>query len=174
MELLLHPVRTRIVAEFAGRHRTVRELGAALPDVPQTTLYRQVGVLVDGGVLEVVDQRPTDGPDERVYGIVDGAGRVPPAEVDRLPPADHMRYFSAYVASLVDALSRYVHSQDARPSADGLAYHRVTVHLSDAERAEFAERIGRLVAEALAVPPDPSRRRYHLASVVVPEPRSTP
>ena len=44
-DLLLHPVRTRIVAEFSGRRRTVRELAAALPDVPQTTLYRQVGVL---------------------------------------------------------------------------------------------------------------------------------
>ena len=172
-DLLLHPVRTRIVAEFSGRRRTVRELAAALPDVPQATLYRQIGVLVEGGVLEVVDQRGTAGPAERVYRVADGAGRVPAEEVDRLAPEEHLRYFSVHTASLVDAFARYVTSDGAVPSADGLGYSRAVVHLTDDERAAFTARITELVAELLALPPDPARRRYDLASAVIPHPRSS-
>jgi DNA-binding transcriptional ArsR family regulator len=174
IDLLLHPVRLRVVAEFGGGRRTVRELAAALPDVAQSTLYRQVGILVDAGVLELVDQRATTGPDERVYRVAPGGDRVPAEEVDRLPPAEHLRYFSRYVAALVDTLSRYLHGDGARPSVDGLAYQRTVVHLSDAERAAFAARLAQLVGEMRALPPDPTRRRFHLASVVVPEPSTEP
>lgn len=178
IDLLLHPVRLRVVTAFGGGRRTVRELAAALPDVAQSTLYRQVGILVDAGVLELVDQRATTGPDERVYRVAPGGDRVPAQEVDRLPPAEHLGYFSRYVAALVDTLSRYLHADGVRPSVDGLAYQRTVVHLTDAERAAFAERLAELVGEMRALPPDPSRRRFHLASVVVPDPppenRSTP
>ena len=174
IDLLLHPVRLRVVTEFGGGRRTVRELAAALPDVPQSTLYRQIGVLVDGGVLEVADQRATTGPDERVYRIAPGGDRVPAAEVDHLAPADHLRHFSVYVAALVDTHSRYLHADGVRPSTDGLAYQRTVVHLTDAERAAFDARLAGLVGEMRALPPDPSRRRFHLASVVVPDPPAEP
>ena len=54
-DLLLHPVRLRIVQAFLGdRALTTAELGTELPDVPPASLYRHVGVLVEGGVLAVV------------------------------------------------------------------------------------------------------------------------
>jgi len=171
-DLLLHPVRARILVEFSGRQRSVRELAAALPDLPQSTLYRQVGVLADGGVLEVVDQRATSGPDESVYRVPEGAGRVPATEIYAVPADDQLRYFSVYTASLIDSLATYFAPGDAVPSRDGLSYHRMAVHLSDAERASFVARIGEMVEEVLALPPAPDRRRYHLASVVIPDPRS--
>jgi len=88
-------------------------------------------------------------------------------------PADQQRqYFSVYAASLIDSLAAYAASPGARPSADGLSYHRAVVHLSDEERARFADRFGELVGEMLAVPPAAHRRRYHIASSLIPEPRS--
>lgn len=174
LALLLHPVRLRVVAEFGGGRRTVRELAAALPDVAQSTLYRQVGVLVDAGVLEVVEQRGTTGPDERVYRVAPGGDSVPAEEVDRLSPAEHLRAVSVYLAALVDTVSRYMHAGDARPVADRLSYRRTVVHLSDGERAAFAARLAALLDEVRALPPDPGRRRYHLAALVVPEPGRTP
>jgi hypothetical protein len=171
-DLLLHPVRLRIVGEFAGRERSTGELAAALPDVAHTSLYRHIGLLVRGGVLEVVAERPTGGPAERVYRVVPGADRVPAEEFDHLPAEQHRQYFSVYVASLLDALGSYAASPGARPSADGLSYNRAVVHLSDDERARFDHRFAELVGEVLAVPPAPHRRRYLIASSVIPEPRS--
>ncbi|WP_324273703.1 helix-turn-helix domain-containing protein [Blastococcus brunescens] len=54
-DLLLHPVRLRVVQAFLGdRTLTTSDLRAELPDVPTASLYRHVGVLADAGVLTVV------------------------------------------------------------------------------------------------------------------------
>ena len=47
-DLLLHPVRWRIVQAFLGdRTLTTAELHAELSDVPMASLYRHVGLLAD-------------------------------------------------------------------------------------------------------------------------------
>jgi DNA-binding transcriptional ArsR family regulator len=171
-DLLLHPVRLRIVGEFSGRERSAGELAAALPDVPHTSLYRHIARLVAGGVLEVVAERPTGGPAERVYRVVPGADRLPRDQLDDLSAEQHRQYFAIYVASLVDSLAVYAASPGARPGADGLSYNRAVVHLSDDERARFDRRFAELAGEMLALPPAPHRRRYHIASSTIPEPRS--
>ena len=171
-DLLLHPVRIRIVGEFSGRERSAGELAAALPDVPQTSLYRHLGLLVAAGVLEVVAQRATGGPAERVYRVAEGADRVPATELDGLSADRQRHYFSVYAASLIETLAAYAASPGARPSVDGLSYNRAVVNLSEDERAHFTQRFAELVGEMLAVPPAAHRRRYHIASSVIPEPRS--
>ena len=51
-ELVLHPVRLRIVQAFLGTPSlTTAQLRERLPDVPAATLYRQVATLVEGGLL---------------------------------------------------------------------------------------------------------------------------
>jgi hypothetical protein len=53
-ELLLHPVRLRVVQALLGdRVLTTGDLHAELPDVPTASLYRHVAVLAGAGVLEV-------------------------------------------------------------------------------------------------------------------------
>jgi DNA-binding transcriptional ArsR family regulator len=57
-DLLLHPVRLRILRAFLGdRALTTTELRTELPDVPPASLYRHVARLADGGVLSVVAER---------------------------------------------------------------------------------------------------------------------
>ncbi|MFC7550762.1 helix-turn-helix domain-containing protein [Plantactinospora sp. GCM10030261] len=169
-EMLLHPVRIRIVSEFTGRPRTVRELAEALPDVPQATLYRHVAALLGGGVLEQVGERPARGPSERVYRVAPGADRIAPEQLDTVPVAEQRTMFAVFAASLIDSFAAYVEGGDAVPSADGLSYNRAVVNLSRQERLDFAGRFATLVAEVLAVPPAPHRRRYHIASCFIPAP----
>jgi DNA-binding transcriptional ArsR family regulator len=48
LDLLLHPIRLRIVhAMSGGRTRTTSELSTHLADVPKTTVYRHVGLLTE-------------------------------------------------------------------------------------------------------------------------------
>jgi len=64
-ELILHPVRLRIVhAVMDGLPFTASELCAQLLDVSKATVYRQVAVLAEGGLVEVVGE-------ERVRGAVE-------------------------------------------------------------------------------------------------------
>jgi DNA-binding transcriptional ArsR family regulator len=168
VELLLHPLRIRIVSEFTGGQRTVRELAEALSDVPQATLYRHVTALVDGGVLEQVGERAVRGPSERVYRVALGADRIRPEEIDEVPPAEQRRMFAVFTASLIDSFAAYIGTGDAVPSADGLSYNRAVVNLSPEERQDFGTRFAELVAELLALPPAGHRRRYHIASCFIP------
>jgi hypothetical protein len=74
-DLLLHPVRLRIVEAFLGdRALTTLQLREELPDVPAGSLYRHVAKLVDAGVLSVVGERRVRGAVERTYVLRDGAG----------------------------------------------------------------------------------------------------
>ena len=58
VDLLLHPVRLRIVQAFLGdRALTTAQLAAELSDVPTGSLYRHVALLTKAGVLHVVAER---------------------------------------------------------------------------------------------------------------------
>jgi len=48
-DVLLHPIRWRIVQRVLGRELTTTELKRDLPDVPTTSLYRHVAVLIEAG-----------------------------------------------------------------------------------------------------------------------------
>lgn len=70
LELFAHPVRLRIVhALSGGRVVTTSELCALIPDVSKATVYRHVGVLADGGVLEVDAEQRVRGAVERRYRL---------------------------------------------------------------------------------------------------------
>lgn len=169
IDLLVHPVRLRIVAEFCGRELTTRQLADGLADVPQATLYRQIRTLLDAGVLEVTAEVTRGGAVERTYRLVDSAGRVSPEEASSLSSAQHGEYFSLFTASLVEAVATLLRSHGVEYAvAAGLTYNRLVVHLNAEEHARFREEFGELVERMLGLPPGPSRARYTLATVVVP------
>ena len=70
LELLLHPIRIRIVNAFSGdRSRTTSEVCRRLPDVSQATVYRHVALLAEAEVLVVVDEQVVRGAVERHYRL---------------------------------------------------------------------------------------------------------
>lgn len=55
VDLVLHPVRLRIVQAFLGnRELSTAQLAEELSDVPKSGLYRHLAVLADADVLSVV------------------------------------------------------------------------------------------------------------------------
>ncbi len=68
-DLLLNPIRLRMIGAMACGKRTAGEIGEALPDVPAATLYRHLKKLADAGVVTVVATRPARGALERIYAL---------------------------------------------------------------------------------------------------------
>lgn len=169
-DLLLHPVRIRIMSEFAGRQRTTQQLAEALPGIPQATLYRQISALVDGGLLEVAEEKRVNGALERTYQVADDGGRLIEDDLRGMSVEDHLRAFTIYTAALIDSFSDYIQSCDlARVREDGLAYNRAVVYLSDEERAQFDAEFQALTEQMLGQAPAPGRKRYTVASLVIPD-----
>lgn len=168
-DLILHPVRLRIVTELAGRQFTPRQLGELLPDVPQATLYRHIKLLTEGGVLEIAAEQQVNGATERSYSLVSGQGRLTPDELRNLNTADHLRYFTVFTAALIDSFATYLQQTDLEQlGEDGMSYNRAVIYLNDTEREQFRQEVIALIGKTLANTPAPDRQRYTLASIVIP------
>src|SRR5580693_5731593 len=100
-DLLLHPVRLRIVKAFLGeRALTVKQLAAELADVPAGSIYRHVARLTEAGVLQVVAERRGDFDryiaSEPEHPGQDGAGyRVAAMWLTDAELADYLRELAA-------------------------------------------------------------------------------
>jgi predicted ArsR family transcriptional regulator len=117
-DLLHQPVRWRVVQALIGRPLTTGELAEQLPDVPTTTLYRHVAVLVKADVLRVTDERRVRGATERTYELNTAAASAD----DDAPDRDRLRtMFTVYLAGLAGDFDRYLERDDVDPVRDGVA-----------------------------------------------------
>ena len=168
-DLLLHPVRLRIVQAFLGdRALTTGDLRGELDDVPPASLYRHVARLVEAGVLAVVAERRGRGTLERTYVLRVSAAAMGPDEVARMSADDHRQAFMAFVAGLLGDADRYLARGDVDPARDGASYQLAGLWLDDAEYAELLRELTRVLRPAAANPPTPSRKRRILATVLLP------
>jgi hypothetical protein len=173
-DLLLHPVRLRIVKAVLGdRALTTSQLAAELDDVPAGSLYRHVALLTRGGILQVVAERRVRGTVERTYTLRMAAAQILPGEARAMTFDEHAQAFMAYIAGLMGDFDRYLASQPADPIADGANYRVAAMWLSDAEFAEFLRELVILVMPRLASPPAPGRRRRMMYNVFLPAPQGT-
>jgi DNA-binding transcriptional ArsR family regulator len=170
-DLILHPVRMRIMIELAGRSMSTAALARRLHDVPQASLYRHIKILAEAGLLEPVGERPVNGAIERTYAVARQHGRLSAQDMRGLSAKDHLRYFNIFVANLASEFARYIHSADlSRVLDDGLAYNSAVVYLTDDERMQFRREFEAMAARMLNRQPEPGRRPYALASAVIPGP----
>jgi hypothetical protein len=168
-DLLLHPVRLRIVEAFLGdRSLTTSELRAELSDVPASSLYRHVGRLVDGGVLSVVAERPVRGTVERTYVLRAQAARINQDEVAKMTPAEHRQTFLAFIAGLIGDFDRYLAREDADPIRDGVNFGMAGMWLTDTELLELGRELYAVLQPRLANAPQPGRKRQLLATILMP------
>jgi Helix-turn-helix domain len=168
-DLLLHPVRLRIVQAFLGdRALTTTALKSELPDVPAGSLYRHVARLVDGGVLAVVGERRVRGALERTYVLRASAAHLSLDEIAKMTPDEHRQAFLAFVAGLIGDADRYLARGDIDPLRDGASYNLAAMWLDDAEFAEFVRELVTVVQPRLAYSPKPGRARRILATVLLP------
>ncbi|WP_298455711.1 helix-turn-helix domain-containing protein [uncultured Cellulomonas sp.] len=175
-DVLLHPVRLRIAQAFlGGRTLTTGDLRVELPDVAAATLYRQVTALVDGGVLEVAEERRVRGAVERTYRLRAGAASVDADEAATMTVEEHRRAFLTFVAGLLGGFDRYLDGEGEEPpdlGRDGVGYRQRALYLTDDELRELLADLTAVLAPRIAHAPGEGRTRRLFSTVLVPaEPR---
>ncbi len=170
-DLLLHPVRLRILKAFLGdRALTTTQLAAELDDVPTGSLYRHVALLTKAGVLQVVAERRVRGAVERTYTLRLLAAQIQPGEIAAMTPDDHSRAFMAYVAGLLVDFDRYLAAGPPDPIRDGAVYQMAAMWLTETEFADFLRDLRSVALPRLANAPGKGRRRRLLYTVLLPAP----
>ena len=168
-ELVLHPVRLRIVQAFMGSASlTTGQLRERLPDVPGATLYRQVATLVAGGLLEAVDERQVRGATERTYALRVEKASMSADEAAAVPPDEHRRLFMTFVAGLLGDFDRYLDRGDINFAHDLVGYRQAGFYATDDELEQVLSVIREAVGQLQAAEPTPDRRRRLLTTVLMP------
>lgn len=169
--LLLHPIRLRIVSAITGNRVTAKDLAQALPDIPQTTLYRHINVLVDGGLLQVVDEIPQRGTVERVFGF-----KVPPSlnpeDLTGLSKEEYQQTFTLILTTLlqeaINSLNRLPDDEEIDLLSEGYQFSQIQLNLNDAEYEKLNRNILRLMMAAANNEPTSERKRRIFSYMFIP------
>jgi len=172
-ELLLHPVRLRIVhATFDGQPFTTTDLRERMPDVSKATMYRQVALLVDNGLIEVEGEERKGGAVERRYRLQAARAIIDADAAAAMTKDDHRRGFGASLATLLAEFGSYLDQDEADPTADMVSYRQVPIWLSDGEKRALFDQLLEAVRPYLTNAPSPDRRRHLLAAILFPTHRN--
>jgi DNA-binding transcriptional ArsR family regulator len=169
LDLLLHPVRLRILRTFLDGHpATTAQLRERLPDIPAATMYRHVAALAGAGVLEVLDEKRVRGAVERTYRVSWRHAELDPATRATMTPDDHRRAFTAFAGGLLADFDRYLTGEPADPTADGVTYQQAALWLTDAEMTELLDELRTAVTSRLGREPTGDRTRRMVSLVAMP------
>jgi Helix-turn-helix domain len=170
-DLILHPLRLRIVQAFLGdRALTTTQLRSELDDVPAASLYRHVGRLVEAGVLAVVAERRVRGAVERTYALRASAATITMDELAKMSSEEHRQAFLAFVAGLISDFDRYLERDQVDLLRDGVSYRLMGLWLADHELVELSRDLFAVLQPRLANAPRRGRKRRILATVLLPGP----
>ena len=164
-DLLLHPVRLRLILAVVGRQVTAGQLAIELPDVPQATLYRAIRTLVAAGILSVVKERRVRNTTEKTYALPNQNLALTPADLANARPTDHLRLFTRYLGLLLGYYARYVQDGAIDLERDHISFGMFPVYLSDAEARRLGRSINALFAPLLKNHASPKRRRHILGLI---------
>ncbi|MDO9084908.1 MAG: helix-turn-helix domain-containing protein [Anaerolineaceae bacterium] len=168
-DLIIHPIRLRVMQLLGHKPLTTSELDAMMPDVAKSSLYRHLKKLLDGGFIEIAETHLVKGTEERAYRLL-LSPHITQEDVQMMSKDDHLHYFSTYAAGLVQDFKAYLDSQDNLDMlADRAGYSEAVFYASTEEMDElFAPFRERLLALSKHLP-QAGRRLRKLVFINHPE-----
>jgi len=162
IDLILHPIRMRIITTISGREMTTGQLATALPDIAQATLYRHMNTLVEGGVLLIVNETQIRGTVEKQYALqTESLLNITEEDLQNATKDDHIRYFTTFLMTLLGDYTRFMQTQTkVNPTHDGIGYHTIPVHMTDDELGDFASQLQELMSAYQTSQPNRKRRKF--------------
>jgi DNA-binding PadR family transcriptional regulator len=169
-DLILHPIRWRIIQSFVGRSElSARQVCAILTDVPPATLYRQFQKLAQAELITVVAEKSVRGTVEKIYALQEQNVELSPAELKKLSHEDHQRYFTLFVVSLLADFDRYLQQDVIDLAQDGVGYRQVAINLSVEELGELTQALQGALKPFLQQKLTKKRQRFLFSTIVMPE-----
>lgn len=170
-DLILHPIRLRILTAISSYHMTAREISESLPEIPLTTLYRHINALVEGGLVSVVEEKQIRGTIERTFALP-----APPSltaeDMGGMSREECEQAFTVYLSTLMNDAQLYLESHNDRtvynPIEDGVIISKVQLFLDEDEFNEMSSKILELIMDAARNEPRPGRRRHIFSNLVIP------
>lgn len=167
VDLIMHPVRFRIMRTLAEETLTTQEIDDRLPDVPKSSLYRHLKLLLDGGMVDIAETRLVHGIQEKVYRLVQRP-YLGPEDMAGMTADEHLRTFTTYVMTLLKGFSDYLEMAGDTPDllADRVGYTEVAFWATDAELDQFQAAINQALLPMLSNDGNGNGRRHRKVALV--------
>lgn len=170
IEMILHPVRFRIIQKLLdGHHKTAKKLAYELPDIPQATLYRQLDALVKAEVLTIVEENQIRGTMEKVYALITSAASMTNNDIKELTKEQHLEYFMFFTAQLTKNFEVYLQQDDIDFERDGVGYRQAALHLNDEEFIDFTKDFRKVYEKYAENTSAPNRVKRVISTIIIPE-----
>lgn len=161
-------------AMSGGRTLTTSQLLARMPDVSRATMYRQIGLLADVGILEVDGEQKVRGTVERRYRLCGSSAVISADTAASTSLEDYRRAFATAMTALLGEFTAYLDRGHANPTADDVGFRQHSLWLSPNERDELISEMRKAIMPWLKNEPAPGRRQHLLSPILFPIEDSPP
>jgi len=169
IDLILHPVRFRILRLLGNDSLTTQQISDRLTNVPKSSIYRHLKLLLEGGVVDVAQTQLVHGIQEKTYQLVQPT-HLSAGDMAGLSADEHVQYFTTYVMTLLQDFSYYLKDAESAESGidlltDRVGYTEVILQATPAELDVFQKELNEAVLKLLKNEPGPGRRPFKLAVI---------
>lgn len=140
MEVMLNPVRLRIIQELAASGSiTAVELCEKISNVPRTTMYRHIKVLLDNNILSVVSEKKIRGSLERTLAL--NAGEISKHNTLENASQNALRFMMNRYARF----HNYFNGENPDPGRDKIFMNTSVLMMDDHEFDQFLSELRELL-----------------------------
>lgn len=167
-DLILHPVRYRILQTLLGRQLNTQQIAEENPTVPLSSVYRHLKTLLDAGMVQVADTRLVKGIEEKIYTV----GEVPlvtKEDFSAYSKEDHQRFFAAYLSSLLRGFSDYLFAREQIDlDRERIGFTDAVFYATPQELDALGEALAKALEPLRKNPPAPDRQRQMFSIITFP------
>lgn len=139
-EIMLHPIRMRIIQELARREATTtNEICEKISDVPRTTLYRHIKILIDNNIAEVISKEKIRGTFERTIAL-----NIPQVTKHNTVENAAENAFG-FLMSNYGKFHSYFNGENPDPGKDKIFLNNTVMMMNDSEYDQFLGELQKLM-----------------------------
>jgi DNA-binding transcriptional ArsR family regulator len=169
-DLILHPVRMRIIQHLSKGAATVNELKEWMADVPQATLYRHLNRLAENEIIYIIHERKIRGAVEKTYAMHEDSPYMSVEELEQLSGEEHLKLFMTFLSSVTgQARSYLVNNPDF--TGDSFGYHQLDLYMTPEELKELNDGMNELLTKFKSNRPTKENEKVSLIQMLIPDPK---
>jgi DNA-binding transcriptional ArsR family regulator len=169
-DLILHPVRMRIIQHLSKGAATVHELKEWMSDVPQATLYRHLNRLTENKIIHIVDERKIRGAVEKTYAMQEDSPYLTVEELEQLSGEEHLKLFMTFLSSVTGQAKSYL-LKDPDLTGDSFGYNQLDLYLTPDELKELNKGMTELLSKFKSNRPTKENDKVSLIQMLIPDPK---
>jgi DNA-binding transcriptional ArsR family regulator len=173
VDLIIHPVRFRVLQTLSHEQLTTQEISDRLPDVPKSSIYRHLKLLLDNEVVAVADTRLVKGIQEKTYRVAQSL-HLNADDMAGLSADEHLNYFTNSLLTLLRDFSNYLTATEETKGeidmlADRVGYTEVKFYANLEELTQFLMALNQAILPLMQNEAGNGRFLYKLATIAHPE-----